>query len=55
MYKLSVLFLISLMIFSCLGDQDVPLNKIPYGFSIGDPHGTTQINFFLDFLCKIQI
>lgn len=53
MYKLSVLVLISLMILSCLADQDVPLNKVPYGFSVGDQQGTTHINFFIDFLCKL--
>lgn len=40
MYKVCIIVLLSLMVLCCVCDQDVPLNKIPYGFSIGDLQGS---------------
>ena len=33
-------------------DQFVPISKVPYGFTIGDPEGTLHIQAFYDLLCK---
>lgn len=34
-----------------MADQFVPISKVPYGFTIGDPEGTLHIEAFYDFLC----
>lgn len=36
-------------------DQFVPIPKVPYGFTIGDPEGTLHIEAFYDFLCNAGI
>ena len=34
-----------------MADQFVPISKVPYGFTIGDPQGTLHIEAFYDIQC----
>lgn len=47
------LLLLSLIAFA-LADQFVPISKVPYGFTIGDPEGELHIQAFYDLQCNIQ-
>jgi hypothetical protein len=40
MNRFGILLILSVLFFTCIADQDVPLRKNSYGFSIGDKQGT---------------
>lgn len=48
--KYPIFILALLVLGNCI--QDVPIPIREYGFTVGDPYGTLQIEFFLDFQCK---
>lgn len=52
MSKINLPILILFLIALSYCDQEVPLRKGEYGFSVGDKHGSLHIEFFMDFLCK---
>jgi hypothetical protein len=47
-----LLVAVSLVVILANCSQDVPFVAGGYGFSVGDLHGTLQIQFFVDFQCK---
>ena len=45
-----IIYLLAILVVA-LAEQELPVQKGGYGFSVGDPYGTLHIEFFLDFQC----
>ena len=49
-YYMRIIYLLAILTVA-LAEQELPVQKGGYGFSVGDPYGTLHIEFFLDFQC----
>ncbi len=52
MSKLYLTVVLLLLFVISNADQEVPLRKGEYGFTVGDQQGNLHIDFFFDLLCK---